>query len=81
MISNIHQGGSVRGALAYCVDDTPDRIDEPGKPRARVAGVFRELRDYLLEVKYDPGAELAVIHEALGELRAIRAHLLKEAAK
>ena len=47
----------------------------------KVAGVFRELRDYLLEVKYDPGAELAVIHEALGELRAIRAHLLKEAAK
>ena len=32
MISNIHQGGSVRGALAYCVDDTPDRIDEPGSP-------------------------------------------------
>ena len=49
----------------------------------KVAGVFRELVDYLLELKYDPGAQqsLAVIYEALGELRAIRAHLIREAAK
>ena len=40
MIGDIHKGASVRGAIAYAVDDSPERkADQSGKPRGRVAWI------------------------------------------